>query len=54
MSDIQHTILERLNRAASEAAREALTIEFDARGLDFSDLHPMIRSRYGARCHLHG
>ena len=43
MSDIQHTILERLNRAASEAAREALTIEFDARGLDFSDLHPMIR-----------
>ena len=43
MSDIQHTILERLNRAASEAAREALTAEFEARGLDFSDLHPMIR-----------
>jgi len=44
VSDIQHTILERLNRAASEAAREALTAEFDARGLDFSDLHPMIRT----------
>ena len=43
MSDIPHTILERLNRAASEAAREALTAEFEARGLDFSDLHPMIR-----------
>ena len=43
MSDTQHTILERLNRAASEAAREALTAEFEARGLDFSDLHPMIR-----------
>ena len=43
MSGIQHTILERLNRAASEAAREALTAEFEARGLDFSDLHPMIR-----------
>jgi hypothetical protein len=43
VSDFQHTILERLNRAASEAAREALTAEFEARGLDFSDLHPMIR-----------
>ena len=41
MSDIQPTTLERLNRAASEAAREAL--EFEARGLAFSDLHPMIR-----------
>src|SRR5215217_9608994 len=41
---IQHTAFQRLNRAASEAAREALAAEFEGIGLDFSDLHPTIRA----------
>jgi len=44
MSEIQHTAFQRLNRAASEAAREALAAEFEGIGLDFSDLHPTIRA----------
>ena len=44
MSEIQHTAFERLNRAVSEAAREALAAQFEGIGLNFSDLHPTIRA----------
>src|SRR5829696_10433977 len=44
MSGIQHPVFERLNRAVSEAAREALAAEFEGIGIVFSDLHPTIRA----------
>jgi len=44
MSEIKHPVFERLSRAVSEAAREALAAEFEGIGILFSDLHPTIRA----------